>query len=172
MKIFTVDKIVDRATLLMTPLLGNTKAHDLPFHIEKDKWEQVLSPSEADVIPVLSAPFFYNGNEITIKDQLNYIQSLKPNQWLVLMFHTHASDDMNNYPKCLKIEEYYEYHKNIILVDLNRKTEGPNFIFNDFCFNLVKVYFTEYDNFDLHLRLWTGCCTKKSFTLHEIKEFN
>lgn len=172
MKIFLRD---DPDPFANTVLLGQVRKHDLIFHLEKDKYTYVDTPQEADIIPLMLAPFDagYKPNLVTVEEQYEYIKPLRSNQWLIILFYTHAGDRFNLAVKNkLMLEKWARYTDNLLTVDLNSIGAGPRHIYNNFSFNFVKALFTEYNRFDFSRRMWTNFCTSESFTLSEIAEFN
>lgn len=167
MKVFINKNTEDRYEV--NPLLGLTRKHDLPFHLEKDKWSFVNSIAEADIIPLLLTPFDSNEYSFSLEDQLNYLRPIKSNQFIVIMIHTHSSDHFNEDNKNIRLDDWFKHHKNVLTVDINRYTNNhKNHIFYDFMFDLIKAYWTEYEKYDLVHRLWTNPTSQASFKLSEI----
>lgn len=169
MKVFLRENYDD--PFYITPLLRQVRSHDLPIHLERDHWTFVSSIMDADVIPLVN-----NGNEppYTFLDHVNYLGKLNKNQYLLLMFHTHASEHFNTKQKDEVVEKYKVITNNIITVDINAFGPSVNkqHIYNNFIFNFIKAIFTEYEKHDFsHPRMWIGYTTKESFTLQEISSF-
>lgn len=153
----------------LTPLLGSTRYHDIIFHLEKNHWTFVKSIKEADIIPVIN-----EGNTITLEDQFKFVKSLRDDQYVLMLFYTHASEKFNVNVKNEYATKWHPLTKNVLTVDLNSVTLDNDFrhIHTHFSFNLVKALFTEYDNYDFGPgRLWTGHTNKTSFILDEISYF-
>lgn len=171
MKIFIKDS---DDPLARTPLLGITRSHDLIFHFEKDKWTFVKTPQEADIIPLMSAPFnpVYRSEFVTVDEQYNYIKPLRPDQWIIMLFYTHATEEFDiSVKNRYMVEKWEPYTNNVLTVDLNRVGFGPRHIYHDFSFNYIKAIFTEYDRFDFTSRMWTHYSSKEAFQLPQITEF-
>lgn len=148
------------------PLLYNTRNHNLPFHLEKDKFTLVNEISEADVIPVMAS----DPQVHFIQEKINFIKDQYRGQLIIIMLHTHMSDgDGEEFHLTVK-KDWFPFTKNVTVVHTNKKVKAN--IFNDFYWNRQKAYFIDYDKFDLVGRLWTTCTTKKAFALDEIKLIN
>lgn len=172
MKIFIKDS--DDA-YQVTPLLGLTRSHDIAFHLEKNHWTFVKSIKEADIIPVMNAPFkTYLNDTITLEDQFKFVKSLRNDQYILMLYYTHASEIFNIDVKNRYLAKWSPLTENVLSVDLNSVTQnnGHKHIYTDFSFNLVKALFTEYEMYDFKPgRLWTGHTSKSSFVLDDISYF-
>lgn len=167
--------------VLYTPLLAIVRDSDLPFHLEGEKYNFVKTVNEAKIIPVLKPPLTLNNFIISDKERLSvsynlmdqekFIKKIDNTQWIVIMYHAHAAESHNLSIKNRDIQCYSNITNNVLTVDLNRNYGGISHIFYDFCFNLTKALFTEYDKFDFRTRVWTQSATKESFILNEIKPF-
>jgi hypothetical protein len=154
------------------PLMGDVRKNDLPFHLERDKWEFVDSIEQADVIPIVKAPIVGNYNHINISldEQLNVIRNYKDKIFL-LMFHNHITETMGEKVIQLYLSDYAEFD-NVYAVSVNL-ISCPRQISYNYYFNWVKAHFTEYSKHDLRFdRLWVANCSEKSFTLPNIKPFD
>lgn len=169
-------KIYTGSEEILTPLLGVVGNNDLPFHLEKDRWEFVSSVQEADVIPlVLPSPINYlNWNKsITLQDQLDYMSSVAKDKIILIMMHTHISDTTHDVTLDGVRSKYLDHFNKVFTVSTNSSLLHTGNLYNDFCFNFVKAYFTEYDKFDLVTnRLWSKNCTKLSYVLAQLKPFS
>jgi hypothetical protein len=156
---------VFRPDLEFNPLLLGLRAHDLPFHLESDKFLMVTNMKDADIIPLM-----HSDTEDDIQQKLNYIEEqggIHRDQIILVMEHTHISngfDFQQHIDKRLKVWKEisdYVYHVNV-----NSKDKIN--IFYDFHWNRQKAYFIDYDKYDLHDRLWTRGATQKMFEIDEI----
>jgi len=146
-------------------ILYNNKHHDLPFHLEKDKFEIVQNVENCDIIPIM-VPRPEEG--YTIEKKMEFLGPQCKDKWFILMMHTHTSEGT--------IENFNDYHLNpwksytnkILIIDLNYNNKEQ--IPYDFCWNREKVYFTDYDKFDLTERLWSHAATKKMYSLTKIPD--
>lgn len=172
MKIFIKD---NDDSYHITPLLGLTRAHDIAFHLEKNHWTFVKSIKEADIVPVMNAPFkTYLNDTITLEDQFKFVKSLRNDQYILMLYYTHASETFNTDVKNRYMAKWSSLTENVLTVDLNSCYEKNDHrhIYTNFSFNLVKALFTEYDNYDFKPgRLWTGHTSKSSFVLGDISYF-
>jgi hypothetical protein len=169
-------KIYTGSEEILTPLLGVVGNNDLPFHLEKDRWEFVSSVQEADIVPlVMPSPIKYLhwDRTVSIQEQVDFIGPSLKDKMLLIMIHTHISDTTNVPTLDMFARKYAEYTDNVFTVSNNSSLNHPKHLFTDFSFNLVKAYFTEYTKFDLVTnRLWSQKCTVASYTLPLIKSFN
>lgn len=147
--------------------MGDIKQNDLPFHLEREKWEFVSTLAEADVIPIITAPVIANGVTYTLQDQLDLLRPYKDKLFL-LMTHNHIAESMGQQVVELMLEKYSEF-KNIYVVSVNLIDAERQISYN-YYYNWVKAHFTEYSKHQLRLkRLWVKACSRKSFVLPSIK---
>lgn len=167
--------------ILYSPLLVLVRDHDMPFHLENEKYKNVENIGDAKIIPLLHPPLIlrhiissekYLDIEYTLADQADFIGTIDKSQWLIIMMHTHASEFVTAKIINENVKSYSFITNNVLVVDLNRNCSSIQHIFYDFNFNLVKALYTEYDKFDFRNRKWTYSTTKDSFVLDEIKIFN
>lgn len=78
-----------------------------------------------------------------------------------LDFHANEIKRFENYLPGKKI---FYVHTNLNFKDKH------NLIYTDFYFNRSKLYYTDYEKYDLNGRLWSYSQTKKTYTLHPIPE--
>lgn len=152
-----------------TPLLGHVLAHDHPFHFEREKYVFTETIEEADIIPLILPPF--DEKTTTVQQQLEFIGSGYKDKWLIIMMHTHASDSATNTFLLSCLEKYDT--KKTLLVSL-AQIDHPNYIYNNFCFNLVKAQYFDYNdhywgNPPYDMRLFVEWCGKESYELRDIK---
>ncbi len=136
----------------------------LLFHYEKHRFTFVSQIDEAEIIPL---PFITGIDE-------KYIQYLKElgvtNQLIVLLDINHIGDTATttlekNYLNIFLISCGYRS----ITVHCDHSVFTDTLIHYDYLWNRQKIYFTDYDNYDLSNRLWTFKSTKKMFDLSDIK---
>jgi hypothetical protein len=142
--------------------IGINSQQDLVlFHYEKDRFTFVYDVDQADIIPL---PFY--GPEIKY---VEYLKELGATNQLILILDTnHIGDygntfDMNLYIDILKSSGYRS-----LVVHCDHSVMTDRLIHYDYMWNRQKIYFTDYDNYDLTNRLWTFKSTKKMFELNEI----
>lgn len=145
------------------PILHNTKHHDLPFHIEMEKFMIVDNVRDADVIPCVVPQ---DSPGYRMEDKLNYLGPLYKEKLIAVMFHTHTSETTPESFSENELRKWIPYTQNVVLVDLNKRNTLQ--IPYDFCWNRQKAYYVDYDKFDLTDRLWSGVSTKKMYQLDRI----
>jgi len=164
----------DRADILM----GLVRNNDLPFHIEHSQWEFVDDISDADVIPIVKAPYrvvSYPNIDMTVslEQQVQYLNKIAKGKCILVMVHTHVSESHGPNVTDMHVEPFKEVSEHVYQVTPNHKSKHPNHIFHDFYLNMCKAYFCEYSTYDLKLdRLWSANSNGKSYDLLPIEEFN
>jgi len=154
----------------INPLMGVVRKNDLPFHFERNRWEFVSNIHDADVVPILKGPVMDGDYSFSMEDQLNIIKPYKEKIFL-LMMHGHITETMGQ--SCVNgyLREYQEF-KNLYVVSVNLTPEEKQISYN-YYYNWVKAHFTEYTRHDLQIgRQWVSNCSRDSFKLPVIKEFN
>lgn len=145
-------------------LMHSYHSHFLPFDLERRKWQWSRKMIDCDVIPVI------NKSSISeIQSQIDYIRPMYNDQTILILnlFHVDESTDtydQHNYQLSL----WKELTENVIIVHTN--LENKSNIFYDFLWNRQKCYFTEYDNFSLHNRVWTWGANIEMFQLDNIEK--
>jgi len=153
--------------LEFNPLLAKIRDHDLPFVLEKDKWHFVDDIGIADIVPTLTGDTVIENLCYGVEGKLQYIGQLT-NQYIVIMMHTHAWDAETETLYRKMVEDFYPATRNVVIVSLNKNIKDQ--IYYDFCWNRQKLYFTEYDRYDLRERMWVMLnATKKMFSLEPIE---
>jgi len=148
------------------PLLHYNLYHDLPFHLEKDKFIIVNSVEDADIIPSIMPQNDTLG--FRLEDKINYIGPNLKNKWIVMMMHTHASETTVEWYNQHVINPWLPYTDRVLVVDLNQCNTSQ--IPYNFCWNRQKAYFIDHDKYDLQKRLWSGDATKKMYSLTPIPD--
>ena len=144
----------------------NTKHHLIPFHYERDNFEIVDSPHEADIISTILHT--YESSDFSIQLEKLKELNLQKNQYLAVTNIWHAGD-YEWYPdktvQLLRDAGFnaFHVHSNHLIKD------DPLQIYYDHMWNRQKAYFIDYDKFDLSERLWSFKATKKMYELEEIK---
>jgi len=156
--------------------MGFVRYNDLPFHIEQHQWEFVDDIRDADVVPIIKAPFEYGPPsyiKATLQEQVEYLNKFAKGKCILVMLHTHVSETQGENVTRMFVDPLCEVSEHVYQVTINHKIQHPNHIFYDFCFNMSKAYFLDYPKYDLQWnRLWTMNSTEKSFVLRSINPFN
>jgi hypothetical protein len=163
----------DRADILM----GFIRKNDLPFHIEQSQWEFVDDISDADVIPIVTAPFeviaYPTELKVSLEQQVQYLNKVAKGKCILVMVHTHVSETYGPNVTDMHVESFKEVSDHVYQVTPNHKSIHAKHIFHDFYFNFCKAYFCDYSRYDLKAeRLWSQNSNNKSYDLLPIKEFN
>lgn len=134
----------------------------LLFHYEKDNFTFVDDATQADIIPI---PFERENDE----KYITYLQELKvSNQLILLLDINHIGDGQTTESKTFLTDFLKSYGYASIVVHCNHAIMTDTLVHYDYIWNRQKVYFTDYDNYDLTNRLWTFKSTKKMFELSDI----
>jgi hypothetical protein len=140
--------------------------HELLFIYGFHNFQFSSNIDECLLIPVCAADTEF---VLPIISQVKNIR----NKIILICQETHASegDDIDT---CYRItKQYQEICDNVYYVTINYGVNTYNtVIFNDYCFNRNKAYFTEYDKFDMSDRLWTNWTDDTSFRLNPIKKID
>ena len=156
--------------------MGFVRYNDLPFHIEQSQWEFVDDINDADVVPIIKAPFEYGPPSYitaSLDQQVDYLKKVAKGKCILVMLHTHVSETQGPNVTDMFVDPFKEVSDKVYQVTINHKIQHPNHIYYDFCLNMVKAYFLNYPDYDLqHDRQWTMNSTSKSFELRSIKELN
>lgn len=154
--------------------MGFVHNNDLPFHIEQDQWEFVDDIRDADVVPIIKAPFELGAPSyinVTLEQQVGYLKEVAKDKCILVMLHTHVSESQGPHITDMFVNPFKEISEHVYQVTINHKMNHSNHIFYDFCLNMIKAYFQDYSDYDLQYnRLWTQNCTSKSFDLKTIKQ--
>jgi hypothetical protein len=155
-------------------LMGFVRHNDLPFHLEQDQWEFVDDIRDADVIPIVRAPFELDASfnfNVSLAEQVQYLNEVAKGKCILFMAHTHVSETQGFNVTDIVIDPYKEVSDHVYHVTVNHKINYPNHIFYDFYFNMCKAYFFNYSTYDLKWsRLWTQNSSNQAFELRTIKE--
>jgi hypothetical protein len=145
-------------------LMNNYHAHFLPFDLESRKWSWTTEMDDAEVIAVLN-----KSNPQEIKSQIETIRASYNNQTIAILslFHIDQGTDISDQHN-YQLNLWRDLTENLVIVHTN--LENKSNIFYDFLWNRQKCYFTEYDNFSLHDRVWTWGSTRKMFDLLDVKK--
>lgn len=157
--------------------MGFIKKNDLPFHIEQSQWEFVDDISDADVIPIVSAPFkvvaYPTDLTVSLEQQVQYLYKVAKGKCILIMLHTHVSESHGSNITNMQIEFFKEVSTHVYQVTPNHKINHAKHIFHDFYFNLCKAYFCDYSAYDLKTdRLWSQNSNSKSYDLLPITTLN
>lgn len=134
----------------------------LLFHYEKDNFTFVDDATQADIIPI---PFERENDE----KYITYLQELKvSNQLILLLDINHIGDGQPTESKTFLTDFLKSHGYASIVVHCNHAIMTDTLVHYDYIWNRQKVYFTDYDNYDLTNRLWTFKSTKKMFELSDI----
>lgn len=159
---------VYRPDVEFTPLLLGTRTHDLPFHLEPDKFIMVDKLADADIVPII--PQMGPGE---LEQKLEYIKEaggLARHQIVVLLMHTNITNTYDFQGNISNLESRWkDMCDYVYTVHVNSKDTAS--IFYDFHWNRQKAYFTDYNKFDLSDRLWTRGATEKMYELDEITRY-
>lgn len=149
-------------------LVEGYRAHELAFIFGQNNFSFVDDINHCDIIPICPG----GDTDKQINFIVENVADIK-NKIILLLQTTHISEG-DGIGHCYKsISQWQEICNNVYYVTLNSSLKTYNkIIFNDFCFNRQKAYFTEYEKYDLTDRLWTGFATIKCFNLNEIKPIN
>lgn len=134
------------------------------FHYEKDKFEFVHNLNEADIVPIM-----FHGHDVEKNLSLFKYLHINQNQLIVFLDIFHGGDDDNTFNKQNCIDFFKNHGYNSVVVHTYHNINNYNLIFYDHMWNRQKIYFTDYDNYDLTNRYWTFKATKKMFELNEIR---
>lgn len=163
----------ERADILM----GFIRNNDLPFHIEQSQWEFVDNISDADVIPIVKAPFrvvaYPTDLTVSLEQQVQYLNTVAKGKCILVMLHTHVSESQGPHVTDMHIDPFNEVSEHVYQVTPNHKIKHPKHIFHDFYLNLCKAYFCDYGAYDLKYdRLWAQNSNSKSYDLLPITKLN
>ena len=155
-------------------LMGFVRHNDLPFHLEQDQWEFVDDIRDADVIPIINAPFELGAPSnfnVSLDEQVQYLNEVAKGKCILIMVHTHVSESQGYHVTNMAINPFRSVSDHVYHVTVNNKINYPNHIFYDFYFNMCKAYFFNYSTYDLQWsRLWTMNSSSKAYALKTIKE--
>lgn len=140
------------------------RQHELLFIYGSNKFVFVDNINDAEIIPVpADISKIELTKELLSKHQLHDVK-------ILLLQETHIAEGDDYSAIVQTIKAYQEHYKNIFYVTLNRSLENySHAIFTDYCFNRHKAYYTNYDQYDLTGRIFTGRATNKMFALTPIK---
>jgi hypothetical protein len=146
--------------------LASDRHAELLFRYGENNFEFSSNIDECLVIPV-SPP-----DTDSILPVISQVANIR-NKVILICQETHASEG-DNIDTCYRItKRYQEICDHVYYVTLNYGVDTFNtVVFNDYCFNRNKAYFTEYDKFDMSNRLWTSWTDKTSFRLNSIKKID
>jgi hypothetical protein len=155
-------------------LMGFVRHNELPFHIEQNQWEFVDDIRDADVVPIVKAPFQLGAPTYitaSLDQQVQYLKEVAKDKCILVMIHTHVSETQGPKVTDMDVNPFKEVSDHVYQATVNYKNDHPNHIFYDFYLNVAKAYFSNYTDYDLqNSRLWTMTCTNKSFELKTIKQ--
>jgi hypothetical protein len=148
------------------PLLSSNRSNELTFLYGSKDFSFTNDLNLSEVIPL--EPTDHIKKLDYLKENLNNF-----NKIILILQETHMTDG-DSLSTCHSIiKEYQNVFKYVFYVTINYGVKGyKNIIYNDYCFNRQKAYFTEYDNYDFDNRLWTGPSNKDCFKLHKLEKHN
>lgn len=143
----------------------NSRSDLVIFHYEHHKFTFVDNIAEADIIPLMCHPH-QTDDHIKLLQELNVTGS----HLIVLLDVFHSGDDVHTLDQQRTIDIYKNKGFNAVLIHCDHNVNTTYLIHYDHMWNRQKVYFTDYDNYDLASRHWTFKATKKMFELPKIEE--
>lgn len=142
----------------------NSRSDLVIFHYEKHNFTFVDNIAEADVVPIMFHPH-KTDEHIKLFQELN----VNNTQLIVLLDIFHSGDDVRTFDRHTILDLYKNKNFNAVLIHCDHNVNTTELIFYDHMWNRQKIYFTDYDNYDLSNRHWTFKATKKMFELSEIQ---
>ena len=141
-----------------SPLLENTFAHFLPFHLEEYKYNIVEELTPGCIVPVL-----LKWMDEDVQVQIDYLKSLNfADQTILLLSVFHVAEFQTNQAEEVVKQFWRKLTENIILVNTNLRTEN---VFYDFLWNRQKAYYLDNQSYVLLDRTWSKFYEPQQFEL-------